>query len=132
MNLGFKDKKHRVRESGSALKRYQLSFLHALEGIGYVVKNEHNFIIIIFSIIVTTILGFLLKVNTYEWLFIITCYGLVLGSEMINTAIESTVDLVTQKYETLAKMAKDCASSATLIFSIVSFVGGLIIFIPKL
>ena len=51
---------------------------------------------------------------------------------MINTAIEALVDLETTKYHPLAKIAKDTASSATLIFSIAAFIGALLIFIPKI
>ena len=58
--------------------------------------------------------------------------GMVSATEMINTSIEAVVDLETQKYHPLAKIAKDTASSATLIFSITAFIGALIIFLPKI
>ena len=52
--------------------------------------------------------------------------------EMINTSIEATIDLVTNQIHPLAKIAKDTASSATLVLCIVSLIGGCIIFIPKI
>ena len=51
---------------------------------------------------------------------------------MINTAIEALVDLDTVKYNELAKIAKDTASSATLVFSVVALTGALMMFVPKL
>ena len=51
---------------------------------------------------------------------------------MLNTSIEATIDLITTETHPLAKIAKDTASSATLIFSFVAFIGALIIFLPKI
>lgn len=129
MVLGSKDK--RRKDNGNCLERYKKSFFHALDGIKYAVKYEHNFIIIIMAIIITTIFGFIFKINNYEWLFIITCFALVFGCELLNSAIEAVVDLTTIKENKLAKIAKDCGSGATLIFCIMSLIGALIIFIPK-
>jgi len=128
--LGSKDK--RRKDSGSCLERYIKSFCHALDGIKYALKYEHNFIIIIIAIIVTTMFGFLFNINNYEWIIIIICFGLVFGCEMLNSAIEAAVDLKTTKENKLAKIAKDCGSGATLIFSIMSLIVALIIFIPKI
>ncbi len=130
MVLGSKDK--RRKDNGSCLERYIKSFCHALDGIKYAVKYEHNFIIIIAAIIITTIFGFIFKINNYEWLFIVICFALVFGCEMLNSAIEAVVDLKTIKENKLAKIAKDCGSGATLIFSIMSLIVALIIFIPKI
>lgn len=130
MDLELKDK--RRKDSGKFLVRYKKSFIHALDGIKYAIKYEHNFIIIIMAIIVTTILGFIFKINGYEWLFIIMCFALVFGCELLNSAIEAAVDLVTIEEKKLAKIAKDCGSGATLTFAIMSLMVALIIFIPKI
>lgn len=130
MVLGSKDK--RIKDSGNFLVRYKKSFFHALDGIKYAIRYEHNFIIIIMAIIVTTIFGFVFKINNYEWLFIIACFALVFGCELLNSAIEAVVDLETTKESKLAKIAKDCGSGATLVFCIMSLIGALIIFIPKI
>lgn len=122
----------RNKDSGNYLVRFFKSFFHALEGIRYAVVYEHNMIIIVLAIITVTIGGFYFNLSDYEWLFCIIMFGMVAGSEMINTAIEAVVDLETIKTHPLAKIAKDTASSATLIFSIASFIGALIIFLPKI
>lgn len=126
------DKIKRHKDSGSAFSRYKKSFFHAIDGIKYVVKNEHNFVIIISAIVVTTVLGFILKISSFEWLFVITSFGTVFGCELLNSAIEASVDLETTKLNPLAKIAKDCGAGATFIFCIMAFIGALVIFIPKI
>ena len=56
----------------------------------------------------------------------------VMACEMINTSVEAVVDLVTTKENPLAKIAKDCGSSASLILSFASLICGVIIFLPKI
>ena len=122
----------RNKDKGTPLVRYKKSFFHALDGFIYALKEEHNMLIIIPAAILAVIAGFTFKISSTEWLFVILIIGLVIGSEMINTAIEAVVDLETMKYSPLAKIAKDTASSATLVFSVVAFIGAIIMFVPKL
>ena len=122
----------RNKDAGKFLVRYYKSFCHALSGIWYALKCEHNMIIIFVAAIVVVTAGLFLNLSAYEWLFCIMSIGMVSATEMINTSIEAVVDLETQKYHPLAKIAKDTASSATLIFSITAFIGALIIFLPKI
>lgn len=129
MNSKLQDKQTRSGIKGNHLERYIKSFINALNGIKYAIKYEHNFIIIITAIIITCILGIIFKITHIEWCIIIICFGLVFGCELINSALEATVDLVTIERKPLAKIAKDCASGATLIFSIMALIIGIIIFI---
>lgn len=122
----------RNKDKGNFLVRYIKSFFHALDGIKYAIIHEHNMVIIVAAIIVVTIAGFYFNLTDYEWLFCIIMFGMVSGSEMINTAIEAVVDLETIKMHPLAKIAKDTASSATLLFSVTAFIGSLVIFLPKI
>ena len=122
----------RNKDKGNALERYYKSLMHAIDGIIYAIKYEHNMIIILCAAIVAVISGLVFNISSVEWFFVILIIGLVAAAEMINTAIEATIDLVTTKTHPLAKIAKDTASSATLILSITAFIGALIIFIPKL
>ena len=86
----------------------------------------------ILATIVVTFAGFYYNISSCEWLFILFAVGSVISMEMINTSIEATIDLVTNQIHPLAKIAKDTASSATLVLCIVSLIGGCIIFIPKI
>ena len=121
----------RNKEEGSSLERYKKSFIHALEGIVYCIKFEHNTIIIVICAIIVTLCGFFFSISLYEWLFVITMIGIISACEMINSSIEAAIDLTTSEIHPLAKIAKDTASSATLILSITALIGGLIIFLPK-
>jgi len=135
--MGFLDRllsktPKRNKDTGTVLERYWKSFNHALDGIIYCIKNEHNMIIILLATFITTLLGFYFEISINEWLFILTICGLIAACEVINSSIEAVVDLVTTKYHPLAKIAKDTASSATLILCIVALIGAIIIFVPKI
>lgn len=122
----------RNKDSGSVLEKYIKSFGHALAGIWYALKYEHNMIIIFIAAVVVVIAGFYFDLSAYEWLFCIMAIGMVSATEMINTSLEAVVDLETTKFHPLAKIAKDTASSATLLFSLTALIGALIIFVPKI
>ena len=62
----------------------------------------------------------------------ILCFGLVLGGECFNTALEAIVDLASPEFHELARIAKDAAAGGVFICSIASFVIGFIIFFPRI
>ncbi len=122
----------RNKDQGTALERYWKSFCHAINGIIYCLKYEHNMIIILLATFIVTICGFVFKISIPEWLFIIFVCGAIAACEVINSSIEAIVDLITSDFSELAKIAKDTASSASLLLCTVALIGGLIIFIPKI
>ena len=65
-------------------------------------------------------------------LVIVLLIGIVMSLEMVNCAIEATVDLVTEEKKPMAKVAKDCASGAVGIISIIALIIGIMIFLPKI
>ena len=114
------------------IKRLIKSFKYALEGIIYAFKYVQNIIVHTLVCIIVIILGFLLKISYFEWLICLILFGLVIATELINTAIEALVDLACPKIDPLAKIAKDTASGAVLVFALTSVIAGLMIFIPKI
>ena len=82
--------------------------------------------------ILVIILGLILKLNNTEWLICLILFGLVIATELINTSIEAIVDLACPKINPLAKIAKDTASGAVLIFALTAAISGLLIFVPKI
>lgn len=128
----FKKSPKRNKEEGTSLERYKKSFIHAIEGILYCFKNEHNTIIIFICAVIAVLSGFFFTISLGEWLFVISMIGAISACEMINSSMEATIDLVTDKMHPLAKIAKDTASSATLLLCITALVGGLIIFLPRI
>lgn len=115
-----------------SFKRFIHSFKYPFSGLKYAYKNEQNLCFDIMMAVVVIILGFVLKVSLSEWAILILTIGLVLSMELINTAFEAVVDLVTREYHPLAKVAKDVAAAAVLVFASCAVVIGLIIFIPHI
>ncbi len=93
-----------------------VSFKYAWQGVRYAYASQRNFRIHVFVAIIAFSLGFILQVTTTEMAIITLTVAIVLVLELLNTAIESVVDLtVKQSYHELAKIAKDCAAGAVLI-----------------
>ncbi len=108
------------------------SFKHAFEGIRVAIKSERNLQIHIVIMFLVIIIGIILKISVVEWFVCLLLFGGVISLEMINTAIETTVDLITMEKNSKAKLAKDASAGAVLVMAIVSVIIGLIIFVPKI
>jgi diacylglycerol kinase len=113
-------------------RTFKGSVKNCLDGISYVTKNEKNFKREIALGIIALILSYILKIDKIEFIIILTMICLVLTTEIINTAIERAVDLVTKEYHELARIAKDVSAGSVLVTSIFSLIIGIIIFIPKI
>lgn len=113
-------------------KRLINSFKYAFEGIFAALKTEQNMKIHFLIIILVIIFGTILKITKIEWIICIILFAFVISLELINTAIENTVDLITTEKNPKAKIAKDVAAGAVLVSAIASAIIGLIIFIPKI
>ena len=77
----------RIKDTGTAIERYEKSFMHAVDGIIYGIRFEHNMIIIIVATVLVIIAGLMYKISIPEWLFVMTMIGTISASEMINTSI---------------------------------------------
>jgi len=111
-------------------KRIQ-SFGYAIKGIRYVFGTEVNMKIHIAISVLVIASGTFFAISLIEWMFCLLCIGLVVGAEMLNTAIENVVDLASPEQHPLAGKAKDIAAGAVLICAIISVIIGLLIFVPK-
>ena len=107
------------------------SFGYAFEGIFTCIRNERNMKIHVVVTLLVIIAGFILGLSITEWCICLGLFGLVMALELVNTAVEAVVDLVTAKRHPLAKIAKDTAAGAVLIAAIMAAVIGLLIFVPK-
>ncbi|HYK71858.1 MAG TPA: diacylglycerol kinase family protein [Pseudoneobacillus sp.] len=124
MNMDLKDKerKHRISDT----------FKYAIEGIRSCINQERNMRIHIIISVFVLAAAIFFSLSLTEWLFILLAIGGMLVLEMLNSAIERVVDLVTNQFHPLAKQAKDIAAGAVLIYAILSVIIGIIIFIPKI
>ena len=108
------------------------SFKYAIDGVKSALTTERNLKIHLVFMILVIIFGIFFKISLLEWLICFTLFGLVIGVEVFNTAIEIVVDLAMPKINQKAKLAKDISAGAVLITAIFASIIGFIIFIPKL
>ena len=110
-----------------------ISFKYAYRGINYCLHSSRNFRIECLFAILIFILAFLFKLDFYEYLILIATVFSVLILELLNSSIESLIDLIVEnKFNNLAKISKDCSAGAVLLAVINSiFVAGFI-FLPKI
>lgn len=113
-------------------KRLINSFKFANDGIKYAFKYEQNIIVHLTVAIIVLFAGFFFNISVTEWLIIFMAIGLVVATELINTSIEALVDLASPNINDLAKIAKDTAAGAVLVFAITASIVGIIIFLPKI
>ncbi|MBO8243058.1 diacylglycerol kinase family protein [Prochlorococcus marinus XMU1411] len=109
------------------------SFKYAFSGISYVLKTSRNFKIQLIFAVTSLIIGFLLQISHSNYVILIATIMSVLILEILNTSIESIVDLVVKKeFSSLAKISKDTSAGAVLLASINSVIIALYIFVPKI
>ena len=111
-----------------------VSFKYAWAGVSYAFRTQRNFRIHVGVATLALSLSFLLKLSAVKIAIITLTSGAVLTMELLNTALESVVDLtVQQSYHELAKIAKDCAAAAVLISALVAvLIAGFLIAPPLL
>lgn len=78
------------------------------------------------------IAGIVCRISAVKWCICFMLFGLILALELVNTAVEAVVDLVTEEKKPLAKLAKDTAAGAVLIAAIMAAITGMILFIPEI
>lgn len=108
------------------------SLSYALQGVFTFFKTQANAWIHLLAAVVAIISGFRFHINKAEWLAIVFAIGLVLVSEMLNTALEFLTDLASPSIHPLAKKVKDIAAGAVLVAAITSILIAAIVFLPKL
>ena len=121
------------RDSYKIASNLLISFGYAFSGIVYTFQNSRNFKIQVLIAFLILILGSILQLDNNSYLILLLTIFSVLILEILNTSIESLVDLVVKKkFSNLAKIAKDCSAGAVLLASINSVIIALYLFIPKI
>ena len=110
-----------------------VSFKYAFSGISYVFKTSRNFRVQLIFAVLSLMFGFLLRISLSNYVILIATIMSVLILEILNTSIESIVDLVVKKeFSSLAKISKDTSAGAVLLASINSVIIAVYIFVPKI
>lgn len=108
------------------------SFNDAIDGIIYTLKTQRNMRIHFATAIGVLLLSLFFKLSKLEVLILFFTISLVIIAEMVNTSIEAAIDLITDRYHELAKIAKNVAAGAVFIASLNAILVAYIIFFDKL
>lgn len=114
------------------MKKMVDSFNYAISGIVETVRTQRNMKIHLIAALCVLIACFLIDISKAEFLILCITVTMVLAAEVINTAIEATIDMAANHYHPLAKIAKNAAAGAVLITAINSLIVGYIIFWDKI
>lgn len=108
------------------------SFAFAFEGIRQAFKREPNFRIHVLLALVASGAAFYLNFSAIEWIILLFTVATVIIAELINTAVESLVDLVSPDIREEAKLAKDVLAAAVFVSALLAVIVGVLLFLPKL
>lgn len=107
------------------------SFNAAVAGIVHVLKTQRNMRFHFLAAVLVLLASVVLRMAFVDLLFLISAIVLVLLAEMINTAIEMTIDLVQESYHPLARIAKDVSAGAVFLVSIYAVAVGYLVFFTR-
>lgn len=108
------------------------SFGFAFQGILYVIHTQRNMRVHFGLGVVAVLMALWLGLTAGEWAALLVAMALVYCLEMVNTVVEAVVDLVTDTYHPLAKVAKDVAAGAVLVATLFATAIGAFLFLPRL
>ena len=114
----------------SVIKNILNKCKYSLDGLKHCFKNETSFMLEAIAGIVIIIMGIFFDIKFVEWVISLGSLMLISITELINTAIEAVVDLVTLEIHPLAKIAKDCGSAATFVLACMAATLGFIVYVP--
>ncbi len=108
------------------------SFVFASEGIAHVFRTQRNMWVHLLISAAVVALGWWLNITSVEWALLALTMGVVFAAEMMNTVVESAVDLASPGQHPLAKTAKDASAGAVLLLAVFAVLVGIIIFLPRM
>ena len=103
-------------------------FKHAQDGVWHCFRTQRHMRFHFFTLVAVLLSGLLLNLDNRDMLVLLFAITLVIVAEMFNTAIEAAVDMVTENYHPVAKLAKDVAAGAVLIAAMNAVIAGVLIF----
>lgn len=113
-------------------KKIKYKFIYALRGLWITVTEEKSLWFHIFTVLMVIGFGLYFHLSLTNWAIIIVMSAMVIAFEVLNTAMESLVDMVAFEYNLKVKKIKDISAGATLVASLFSIVVALLIFVPIL
>ncbi len=112
------------------LKRFYKSFHYALQGINYALQHDQNLVVHFIIACFIILFSMIFDVTPFEMGILGVTILVMISAEMVNTAIEKMVDLITKEHRAEAKIAKDVSAGMVLLTSVGSAIIGILIFLP--
>jgi len=106
------------------------SFYHAFEGLSHAIWTQRHVRVQLILVALALTLSYVMHIKPEQLLFVLSAAALVMMAELFNTAIEVVVNMITEAYHPLAKIAKDVAAAGVLIASMYAFLVGITVFVP--
>lgn len=113
-------------------KRILKSFKFSFDGLKYAYIHEQSLLLHVIVMTFIVVCGFAFKISPIQWVITLVMGALILVAELFNTSIEAVVDMVTEEFHPLAKVAKDTASAACFIADMTAAGMWLAVFVPKI
>jgi diacylglycerol kinase len=107
---------------------FRKSFLFAIQGFRTAVRTERNIKVMLAGGAFAIVLGLVVGLDAVSWAVVLLCCGVVISAELLNTAVETVVDLVSPEFHPLAGRAKDIAAAAVWVLSMLVAVVGIIVY----
>ena len=121
-----------MKQQKFSLKKRLESFGYAFNGIGVMLKEEHNSRIHLLAAIFVIIAGFYFDISQTEWFAVVISIGIVFTAEAFNSSLENVADFISPEKHEQIKKVKDLAAAGVLIIALTALAIGLIIFVPKI
>lgn len=122
--------KPEMRRFPALVRQRAASFGYAFRGVGAALRTEVHLWFHAAATVAVVALGLYCGLARWEWVAVVLSVGAVWCAELVNTAVEAVVDLVSPQYHPLAGRAKDVAAGAVLIMALAAAVVGAVVFWP--
>jgi diacylglycerol kinase len=119
-------------EKAGVLARERRSFGYAFAGLGHAWRTQAHLRVHVGIALLALVLAWALALTPPEWAVVLAAITLVLVLELLNTAVEATVDLASPERHPLAKIAKDVTAGAVLVAAIGAVLVAVALFVPRL
>jgi len=108
------------------------AFKYAFNGLKIAFSYESNLFVHLIIAAICIVTASFLNFSSIEWITLLIIIGFVISCELFNTAIELVCDFMTSAYDLKIKAIKDISAAAVLFASLVAFICGIILFLPKI
>ena len=113
------------------IRKLHESFQHALRGLGLCIHGERNFRVHLVAAFYVTIFALMGRASAAEGAILCVCFGLTMGAELMNTAIERLCDKQASGYDGMVRNAKDIAAAGVFVCALACVAVGLCLFLGR-